>query len=131
MAGKPLATRARTKLTENDVQRAIVGFCRSVLPKSAVVFAVPNAAPRGMGGCASNGVPGLLPGVSDLILFTDHHVICAEIKCGQGAKVSENQKDFLAKVRDLGHIGCVWRSIDDARNTFKALGIETREAAHD
>jgi hypothetical protein len=116
-------------MRENDIQRALVGYCKAVLPPSAVVFAVPNGSRRTRTGKASNGVPGLMKGVSDLVvLAAPHCVIFAEVKTPKG-KIRDEQEAFGALVRPLGHHFAVWRSIEDARNTFRALQIKTREAA--
>jgi hypothetical protein len=124
-----VATRARTaKPKESDIQRTLVGFCRAVLPPSAVIFAVPNGSRRTASGKASNAVPGLLKGVSDLIVLpAPHCVIFAEVK-RPGRKPDPAQEVFASNVRPLGHHFALWTSIDDARNTFAALGIKTREA---
>lgn len=115
-------------MRESDLQRALVDFCRAVLPSSAVIFAVPNAARRTRTGRASNAAPGLMKGVSDLVILPKPHcVIFAEIKTPKG-RIADEQEAFGALVRPLGHHFAVWRSIDDARNTFRALQIRTREA---
>ena len=125
-----IATRARTKpIRESDLQRALVSYCRAVLSPSAVVFAVPNGSRRTASGKASNAVPGLMKGVSDLVVLPKSHVVIfAEIKTPKG-KIRDEQEAFGALVRPLGHHFAVWRSIEDARNTFAALNIQTREAA--
>ena len=113
------------RVKESDIQRAIVNYVRQVLP-DAVCFAVPNAARRGKSGRASNGVPGLMRGVSDLCVVLPFKVIFAEVKTDKG-KVSPEQRGFGMRMMALGHSFAVWRSIDDVRRTFEALQIRTRE----
>jgi hypothetical protein len=120
-------------MTENDVQQAIVDYCHTVLPEPWIVFAVPNKVPRGKSGRALSGCPGMLPGVSDLILIGPRIVLCAELKrpASPGKRegsLSPAQVAFLDRVRVCGFHGAVWRGIDDARLTFSALGVKTREA---
>jgi hypothetical protein len=113
-------------MKESAIQKSIVDFIRAVTP-DCVCFAVPNAARRRKGGRASNGVPGLLRGVSDLIIVTQGQVIFAEVKNETG-RASDAQRAFGEKMQGLGHAWCVWRSIDDVRRTFRVLDVPTRES---
>lgn len=123
-----IATHARrAPAREADLQRAIVAYCRAVLP-NGLVFAVPNSSQRTRTGRASNAVPGLMAGVTDLIVLAPRCAIFAEIKTATG-KVRPEQDAFMDRARALGFHAAVWRSVEDARNTFAALRIETREAA--
>lgn len=116
-------------MREAAIQRAIVDYCRAVLTPNARVFAIPNASRRTSGGFASNGVPGLMKGVPDLCILHPRATIWAEIKNEKGALTPE-QRDFIQHVNTFSrNHGCVWRSVDDARKTFAALCIETREAS--
>lgn len=114
-------------MKEADIQRAIVDYCDVALVPPARCFAVPNAAHRTKTGRAANGVAGLLPGVSDLIVVAQGKIIFAEVKTPTG-RVRESQFRFANMVRANGHHAAVWRGIDDVRDTFRALGVETREA---
>ena len=73
-------------------------------------------------------------GVSDLIVYGPNRtVIFAEVKRPKteehaAGKLRLEQVVFLDSVRACGFTGCTWYGIDCARNTFKALGIQTREA---
>ena len=120
-------------MTENEAQFAVVQYCHAVLPWPWTLFAVPNASRRTKGGKAGNGVPGLRPGASDLILIGPDFFMAIEMKRPASIKskegrLSEAQIVFQDDVRACGFKACVWHGIDDARNTFKALGIITREA---
>ena len=120
--GKPSAP------LERETQAAIIAYCKAVLPAGSVVYAIPNASRRTRTGKASNAIPGLLRGVSDLcILAPGRVVIYAEVKRETGGSVSPEQFEFQQSVRALGHSAAIWRGIDDARNTFAALHIKTRE----
>lgn len=120
-------------MTENDAQAAIVNYCRRVLQRPWFIFAVPNKVPRGKTGRALSGCPGFTKGVSDLVLIGPARVIFIEVKrpASEGkpeGKLRLEQVVFLDAARACGFDACVWRGIDDARNTFKALGITTRES---
>jgi hypothetical protein len=108
------------------IQKSIVDYVRAVCP-DALVFAIPNAAPRGRSGKASNGVPGLLKGASDLCFVTHKCTLFAEVKTDKG-RVSPEQRGFAMRAMSVGAHYAVWRSIDDVRATFKTLGIKTRES---
>ena len=112
-------------MTEAQIQTALVGYCRAVLPHG-MVFAVPNGSRRTAGGRASNGVAGLTKGVSDLVVLAPGKIIFAEVKNAKGV-VSPEQREFGQSVQTLGHHFAIWRGIEDARNTFAALGVKTRE----
>jgi hypothetical protein len=114
---------------ERETQAAIVDYCRAVLPAGSLVFAIPNGSRRTSTGKASNAVPGLLKGVCDLQILTPCGlVLFAEIKREKGGTVSAEQFNFMQSVRFLRHHAAVWREIEDARNTFAALKIATRES---
>ena len=121
-------------MREDQVQAAIVNYCRRVLPRPWKVFAVPNKTPRGKSGKAVSGCPGFTKGVSDLILTGPNKTaIFAEVKRPKTeehpeGRLSMDQVAFLAAMRACGFVGCTWYGIDCARNTFKALGIITRES---
>lgn len=121
-------------MREDDVQAAIVNYCKRVLPRPWFIFAVPNKTPRGKSGKAVSGCPGFTKGVSDLILVgPGKTAIFAEVKRPKteehpAGKLRLEQVVFLDSMRACGFTGCTWYGIDDVRNTFKALGIQTREA---
>jgi hypothetical protein len=119
------ATRARTTASEKITQAALVSYVRNVIA-NGMVIAIPNAAPRTRTGRAANGVPGLTKGASDLLVILPNKTLFVEVKTETG-KLRSEQRDFGMQVSALGHNWCVWRSIDDARETFRALGIKTRE----
>jgi hypothetical protein len=112
--------------SEDIIQKSIVQFIRTVAP-GCVCFAVPNGGARSKAAASMFKATGVLSGVSDLIVIINHRVIFAEVKTAKG-RVSDAQREFGMKVQALGHLWAVWRSIDDVRNTFKALGFATKQA---
>lgn len=118
---------AKLKISENDIQRQIVDWIRAVAP-SVTAVAVPNGARRTAGGRAANAVPGLTPGVPDLVVIRPKgEVLWIEVKSPIG-KVSDAQFAFHSKLLGLGHTCAVVRSIEDVRLAFQAVGIPIREA---
>ena len=110
---------------EDRIQSSIVTFIRSVAP-TCVCFAVPNGGKRSMSTAKVLKATGTLAGVSDLVFIMPGRLLFAEIKTATG-RVSKEQRAFGMKVQDLGHLWAVWRSIDDVRHTFAAIGFSTRE----
>lgn len=119
------ATRSREEMT---LQIAVVTFLRTVLPH-ALVFSIPNEGRRSrLLGHAMKRM-GLHPGAPDLIvMLPGRTVVGMELK-GPKGKVTEAQEAFHEHWRSLGYPMAVVRSIEDARLTLQALGIQTREAA--
>lgn len=115
------------KVSENDIQRQIVDWIRACAPY-CVVAAIPNGSRRTASGRAANGVPGLTPGVPDLVVILPAgQVLWLEVKSEKG-RVSDAQFAFHTRLNGLGHRVGVVRCLEDVRNAFKALNIETREA---
>jgi hypothetical protein len=112
---------------EDDIQRAIVEYLAAVTPET-LVWAVPNAARRALGGNAGNAVPGLRKGVYDLsLLFADGRFAAIEVKTDMG-HLSSAQEDFALGLALRNCPSCVARSVDDVRGFLKAIGVKTREA---
>ena len=129
MSGMSVATRVYARPTSNEsaVHVAILEWIRAVAP-DAMPIHVPNEGKRTtMAGVMAKRL-GMVKGVPDLIVFFPHaRVLFIEVK-DRGA-VSKEQRAFGQAVQALGFHWSVCRSIDDARNTFRAIGIQTREAA--
>lgn len=65
---------------------------------------------------------GVVAGVSDFELIVTGHVIFIEMKTLTGT-LSDEQKDFMQKVIDRGHIYVVIRTIEQFKNlVYGALG---------
>lgn len=116
------------KITENDIQKAIVAYLRAVLP-SCKVFAIPNRAPRSKTGRALNATPGLMAGVPDLaIVAPAGRIHFLECKAPKGV-LSGEQKAFRDWCIVTATPCAVVRSIDEVRVCLKAWNLETKEAA--
>jgi VRR-NUC domain len=127
-SGTRAGARARAKpMREHELQKLVVTWVRTVAP-DVVIFAVPNSARRTPSGFASNAVPGLMKGVSDLVVVLPREVLFVELKTPRG-RLRPEQREFGMRLNALGHRWAVWRDLQDARNTFKALNIRTREVA--
>ena len=109
-------------------QAAIVDFVRLVAPQ-VIIWAVPNGGLRSKSEAARLKWTGVLAGVLDLTLALPGGG-CAfwETKTTYG-RLSNEQRDFIARLDALGHSWAVVRDIHDARRELAILRIETREAA--
>lgn len=118
--------RLPVKISEDDLQKQIVTFARAVLPKGWLVFSVPNGSNKSISAARIAKETGLLAGVSDLIVIGPvRQAIFAEVKTATG-RVSPEQARFHEMVRGMGFRGCIWRSLDDVSNTFRALGVPVK-----
>ena len=112
---------------EAAVQRGIVDYLRTVAPE-CITFAVPNASHRTTGGYASNGVPGLYPGIPDLCCVAPGgraHFI--EVKA-RGGVLSKAQDAVRLRMALAGIPWCLAYGIDEVRTMLTHYGVPTREA---
>lgn len=115
-------------MKEIDIQRQIVNWLRAVLPRKYRCFAIPNGARRTRSGLASNAVPGLTPGVPDLMIVGGGEAMFIEVK-RPGGKLSDAQSEFGTWCALEGAAGwCVAYSVDDVRTALAHWGVTTREA---
>ena len=111
---------------EARIQREIIQFVRAVAPHCLIV-AVPNGSQRTASGRPANAVAGLTAGVPDLVVvIPGGRVLWVEVKSEKG-RVSDAQLAFHLELQARGHDIAIVRSLDDVRNAFKALNIQTRE----
>ncbi len=118
---------ARTA-NEGRIQNGIVDFLRVVLPLDHIVYANANAARRTASGRASNGVPGLMPGIPDLsVACPGSRILYFEVKTARG-RLSEAQSDVVNRLRAAGCFVAVVTSIDDVERALATWGVPTRIA---
>jgi hypothetical protein len=112
---------------ENNIQRAIVGYVRSVAPE-CLIFAIPNAARRTAAGFAANGVPGLLPGIPDLcVLVPGGKAHFCEVKTSR-TDLSDKQEAIRSRFISMDVPFAVVRSIEDMRAALAHWQIATKES---
>lgn len=114
-------------MKESFIQGAIVDFLRAVLPKTHRCVAIPNGSRRTASGRAANAVPGLTPGVQDLMIVSAGRIWFIEVKTARG-KTSDAQEEWLAWCAATGTPYCVARSVDDVKIALEHWQIQTREA---
>ena len=119
--------RRRDGNREARIQAAIVEWIRWCAPQT-VVFAIPNGGLRGKAEAARLRWTGVQAGMPDLaILAPVGKVFFLEVKAPDG-RLSADQAEMFDQLVALGIGAAIVRSIDDAREAFKAWGIKTREA---
>lgn len=124
-------------MSEDQIQTAIVGYLRQMLPSGWIVQSTANK-PRSAIQGAREKKMGAIAGWPDLaILGTTslagymHEAPYAwfiEVKAAKG-RVRETQTDVHDRLRDIGFKVGVARSIDDARALCRKWGLPLREAA--
>jgi hypothetical protein len=114
------------KVTEHDVQVDVVEYLHTAYP-NVLFWSTPNGARLASGkdkrlaAIRMNGLKaeGLLPGVSDLIIFEPrggYSAMFLELKRpGGGAGASDNQMWFLREVEARGGYGIVAEGFEQAR----------------
>jgi len=124
-----LAPPVRDNNAEARQQAAIVEYVRTVAPQ-IIIWHVPNGGLRDKAVAARLKWMGVLAGVLDLTLALEEGR-CAfwECKRPKGGRLSDDQKEIIAKLESLGHIWARVLNIDDAKRELARLGVETREAA--
>ena len=127
-APRELSLRPRDANAEARRQAAIVAYVRAVAP-DVVIWAVPNGGLRSKAEAARLKWTGVLAGVPDLTLaLPDARSAYWETKTPRG-RLSDDQRDVIARLDGLGHSWAVVRDIEDARRELARLGVSTREAA--
>jgi len=108
-------------------QAAIVEWCEWVAPE-VFVFHVANGGLRSKSEAARLKWMGVKAGVLDLVvLLPSGRSAYWECKTPKNG-LSQEQKDFIERLKVLGHSYGIVRSIEDARRELAALGIETKES---
>ena len=124
-----LAPKKRRGNPERLVQRALIDWLRMAIP-GCVVAASVNEAPAASANPYSRArfhqarkAAGVLPGMPDLtVCLPGGRVAFVEVKAAKG-RVSEAQHEIHARLRGLGHLVVVARSIDDAAAAFRLAGV--------
>lgn len=112
---------------EDAIQRGIVNWLRTVLPR-AIVLHIPNAPRSKITGARLKGL-GMLKGAPDLLVcLPEGRGVFFEVKSEKGRATPE-QKDFAGACEMLGWHWFLVRSIEDARACLSSINVKTREAA--
>jgi len=119
----------RRRQPERALQLALVQHLNLRAPDGVLYFAVPNGGSRDIREAANLKRAGVLPGVSDLLLFrpgacphcgnTRLEGFALELKA-QGGRPTEAQLAFMARFAGAGGHTCIAEGIDEALQTLKS-----------
>jgi hypothetical protein len=98
--------------TEHEEQREFVKWFRQT-HKDVRIFAIPNGGARSITTASKLKVEGVCAGVPDL--FIPQWLMWIEMKRQKGGVVSNEQKDWIAHLRGIGHLVIVSKGAEDAK----------------
>jgi hypothetical protein len=119
----------RRQQPERALQTALVQHLSLRARNGVLYFAVPNGGSRDVREAVNLRRAGVLPGVSDLLLFRPGACphcgsarlegFALELKA-PGGRPSEHQLDFVTRFADAGGHTCIAEGIDEALQTLKS-----------
>ena len=89
---------------------------------SKCLWAIPNGGARHITTAMRLKREGVMPGVSDLFLMIsskDKHGLFIEMKAQKGAKIQQNQLDFISLAKSMNYEAEVCFGFEDAREKIK------------
>lgn len=129
-----LAPRKRRASPERAIAAAIRQWLVFAVP-GAVCWAAPNEVPinlpgrRGQHMMAARRAAGMVKGAPDLTVAIPGRVVFLEVKSPgdknagtRKGSLSDAQREFHARLANIGHTVHLVRSIDDARAVFQSYG---------
>lgn len=117
-----LAVGADMKRPEQTFQIQLCKVLRGVLPPRSVMFAVPNAAKRGVVAAKMEKRAGLKSGVPDLCICWNSKPYFLELKTKKTG-LSENQRNTIADLQEAGAKVAVVRTVDEALDALRGFGV--------
>jgi hypothetical protein len=99
--------------TEHEEQREFVKWFRQTY-KGVRIFAIPNGGARSITTATRLKVEGVSSGVPDL--FIPAWLMWVEMKRQKGGVVSQEQTDWIAYLRSIGHLVIVSKGAEDAKS---------------
>lgn len=112
--------------SEDQIQRAIIAYLRTVLP-DAVVHHSPNGGLRTKAQAAKFKAAGVVPGWPDITILRRGMARFMEVKTVTG-RMSPHQNEFRNFCIRNGFPLAIVHSVDEAKEALRMWGIETREA---
>ena len=115
---KPKARRVCPPPTEHAEQVAFVKWFRLQYP-GVLIFAIPNGGDRHAAVAAKLSAEGVTRGVPDL--FIPRWRLFVEMKRKKGGRVSPEQQDIMARLKECGYSCIVAHGCDDAIHQLEQL----------
>jgi hypothetical protein len=110
------------KRPEEATHRAIASALAVCLPKPWLYWHTPNGAKRSKAEGGILKALGTRPGIPDLFVAGEGRVIALEVKAAKG-RLSPAQRDTIGSLAEAGIPTIMVRSIDEAIDALKALGV--------
>lgn len=109
--------RGKAAPTEHDLQKACIMWFRYIYPNlSRLLMAIPNGARRTLYEQRMVKEEGIQAGTPDIFLAVPcngYHGLWIEMKNGKAGRVSDFQKDMLARLSEQGYMCKVCRTLDE------------------
>lgn len=118
--------RALAKVTEAQVQAAIVRQLAHRAPKDAVWFHVPNGGARHAVVAAKLKGQGVMAGVPDLVIIHGGKSYGLELKATRRGRLSRQQSQMHDRMRTAGAAVATAYGVDEALDQLKAWGLIVR-----
>ena len=109
-------------IPEAIIHEAVIEHLRTYAKPGVIFWHSPNGGKRSAQWAAKLKRMGVLPGVSDIVLFYGGQLFALELKASNG-RPTELQLAFIASVEKQGGFGCVCHSIDAAVRVLKSWGV--------
>ena len=105
-------------MSEAAIHRSILAYLRAVLPSGWLTIHVPNGGSRHRIEAANLKRLGVVAGWPDLSIYGPTGCYFMEVKTPTG-RLSNNQRQIIDQLKDMGHPVAVVTSIDDARDAVE------------
>lgn len=113
---------SRKRSPEVAIQCTVIAHLQARAVPGVIYFHTPNGGYRGKTEAAQFKAMGVLPGVSDLILFHEGKLYCLELKA-QGGRASEEQLAFIHAMERQGAYTAIATGLDRALATLEQWGL--------
>ena len=124
----PAQYRQMAKGDERSIQRGIVQYLKSALPKTVRFFSTQNGLHTSKAQAGKAKAEGMVAGVPDIVLIGQGGAVAfMEVKTDKG-RLSPAQVEFSEWCVFNGVEIAVVRSVGDVREFLRALDIQAREA---
>lgn len=128
---KPVGPRIPTESEEQQCLFRWAQFIRKKYPEMDMLYHIPNGGKRGKAEAGRFQAEGVKAGVPDICLPVArgiYHGMYIELKRREKYKTSDNQKDWLEKLKIQGYFAVVckgWEVAKDALEYYMRLGENT------
>ena len=109
--------------TEHQEQVGFLHWFRAQYPR-VMIFAIPNGEKRNISVAKRLKAEGVMPGVPDL--FIPEWLLWVEMKRAKGGRLSDDQKEVIARLEQMGHFVIVGRGAEDASRQVRSFEIKQR-----